>query len=82
MPLPELIKSCDDAPVKIKSLAKGLKYISVYDINLGIRREGISDKHWIYLEKEYPFYRVGFPMNFSNLLSQRDAAQCMLKYLI
>lgn len=69
MPLPELIKSCDDAPVKIKSLAKGLKYISVYDINLGIRREGISDKHWIYFsEKEYPFYRVGFPMNFSKSL--------------
>ncbi len=70
MPLPELIKSCDDAPTKIKSLAKGLKYISVYDINLGIRREGISDKHWIYFpEKEYPFYRLGFPMNFSKSLA-------------
>ncbi len=69
MPLPELIKTCDDAPAKIKSLAKGLKYISVYDINLGIRREGISDKHWIYFpEKEYPFYRAGFPMNFSKSL--------------
>ena len=70
MPLPELIKSCDDAPVKIKLLAKGLKYISVYDINLGIRREGISDKHWIYFpEKEYLFYRAGFPMNFSKSLA-------------
>src|SRR4030067_1481812 len=70
MPLPELIKSCDDAPAKIKSLAKGLKYISVYDINLGIRREGISDKHWIYFpEKEYLFYRAGFPMNFSKSLA-------------
>ncbi len=70
MSLPELIKTCDDAPAKIKSLAKGLKYISVYDINLGIRREGISDKHWIYFpEKEYPFYRVGFPMNFSKSLA-------------
>ena len=69
MPLPELIKSCDDAPAKIKSLAKGLKYISVYDINLGISREGISDKHWIYFpEKDYPFYRLGFPMNFSKSL--------------
>ncbi|MBI5181898.1 MAG: FAD-dependent oxidoreductase [Nitrospirae bacterium] len=69
MPLPELIKTCDDAPLKIKSLAKGLKYMSVYDINLGIRRENISDKHWIYFpEKDYPFYRVGFPMNFSKFV--------------
>ena len=69
MPIHGLIKSCDDAPAKIKSLAKGFKYISVYDINLGISREGISDKHWIYFpEKDYPFYRLGFPMNFSKSL--------------
>ncbi|MFZ3091570.1 MAG: FAD-dependent oxidoreductase [Nitrospirota bacterium] len=70
MPLPELIRICDDIPSNIRLLAKGLKYVSVYDINLGIRREKISDKHWIYFpEKEHPFYRIGFPMNFSKSLA-------------
>jgi len=45
---------------------KKLRWSSVYDINLGIRRATISDKHWIYFpETKYRFYRVGFPMNFS-----------------
>ncbi len=70
MPLPELIKFCGDCPSKIKTLSKGLKYISVYDINLGIKRNQVSDKHWLYFpEKEYSFYRVGFPMNFSASLA-------------
>jgi protoporphyrinogen oxidase len=43
-----------------------LRWVSVYSINLGIARERISDKHWIYFpERAYPFYRAGFPMNFS-----------------
>ncbi len=43
-----------------------MRWSSVYDINLGIKRPRISDKHWIYFpEKKYRFYRVGFPMNFS-----------------
>jgi protoporphyrinogen oxidase len=39
---------------------------SVMNFNLGFSRNDISDKHWIYFpEKEFPFYRVGFPHNFS-----------------
>jgi protoporphyrinogen oxidase len=31
----------------------------------------VSDKHWLYFpEPEFPFYRVGFPMNFSPSLGQ------------
>jgi len=31
----------------------------------------VSDKHWIYFpEKDYPFYRAGFPMNFSPSLGR------------
>ncbi|HJU06190.1 MAG TPA: hypothetical protein VJ692_13660, partial [Nitrospiraceae bacterium] len=40
-------------------------------INLGVGRERISDKHWIYFpEPAYPFYRAGFPMNFSPSLGR------------
>ncbi|MBU4477884.1 MAG: hypothetical protein KKH34_02170, partial [Candidatus Omnitrophica bacterium] len=43
-----------------------LKYISVYNLNLGVEREGVSDKHWIYFpEEKFCFFRVGFPTNFS-----------------
>lgn len=66
VPLPELIVRIKDCPVRIREAAKGLKYTSVYNINIGIDRDGISEKHWVYFpEREFPFYRVGFPMNFS-----------------
>ncbi len=66
MPVPELVRRCVDLPAEIRDAARGLRCVSVYNINLGIAREGISDKHWIYFpEPAYPFYRVGFPMNFA-----------------
>ena len=45
--------------------------MSVYNVNLGVAREQVSDKHWLYFpEPEYPFYRLGFPMNFSPSLGR------------
>lgn len=39
---------------------------SVINFNLGIRRPDMTDKHWIYFpETEFPFYRLGFPHNFT-----------------
>jgi protoporphyrinogen oxidase len=55
----------------LKEAAAALRWVSVYNINLGIGREQVSDKHWIYFpEREYPFYRAGFPMNFSPSLGR------------
>ena len=66
MPLPEFIQCCIDLPPRMKKIASGLDYISIYNVNLGVNRDGLSKKHWVYFpEKEFPFYRVGFPMNFS-----------------
>jgi protoporphyrinogen oxidase len=66
MPVPELVRRCTDLPAAIREAAAGLRCASVYNINLGVAREKVSDKHWIYFpEQEYPFYRAGFPMNFS-----------------
>ena len=43
---------------------------SVVNINLGIKRETLQDKHWVYYpEKQYPFYRIGFPTCFSDRMS-------------
>jgi protoporphyrinogen oxidase len=69
IPVPELIRRCTDLPPSIREAAAGLRCVSVYSINLGVTREHISDKHWIYFpEPEFPFYRAGFPMNFSPTL--------------
>jgi protoporphyrinogen oxidase len=71
MPVPELIRRCTDLPASIREAADGLRCVSVYNLNLGVARERVSDKHWIYFpEKEYPFYRAGFPMNFSPALGR------------
>ncbi|HEX9284361.1 MAG TPA: FAD-dependent oxidoreductase, partial [Nitrospirales bacterium] len=71
MPVPELVRRSTDLPQAIRDAAAGLRCVSVYNVNLGVGRERVSDYHWIYFpEPEYPFYRAGFPMNFSPALGR------------
>lgn len=43
---------------------------SVINFNLGIKNRNISEKHWVYYpESQYPFYRIGFPHNFSKSMA-------------
>jgi protoporphyrinogen oxidase len=71
IPVPELMRCCVDMPAHLKEAAEGLRWVSVYNLNLGVGREQVSDKHWLYFpEPEYPFYRIGFPMNFSPALGR------------
>jgi UDP-galactopyranose mutase len=66
MPLPELVRIIINCPKTVRDKASRLRYVSVFNLNLGINRADISDKHWIYFpEKRYIFYRVGFASNFS-----------------
>jgi UDP-galactopyranose mutase len=69
IPVPELVRRCTDLPPAIREAAAGLRCVSVYSVNLGVARERVTDMHWIYFpEPEFPFYRAGFPMNFSPAL--------------
>lgn len=66
LPLPNLINLIDEVPPQVRKAALGLKCNSIIAINLGVDRERISDKHWIYFpEDKYIFHRLSFPMNFS-----------------
>ncbi|MBU1044820.1 MAG: FAD-dependent oxidoreductase [Candidatus Omnitrophica bacterium] len=67
LPMIELKKLIvNKIPENVKTAFSKLRYISVYNLNLGIDRAKISDKHWIYYsEDKFSFFRVGFPMNFS-----------------
>lgn len=66
LPLVRFLGMAQGLPPEVQQDIPKLRWSSVYNINLGIDREQISDKHWIYFpEKRYAFYRVGFPMNFA-----------------
>lgn len=66
IPVPELVRRCPDFPEALRRAAEGLRCVSVYSVNLGVARPRVTDMHWIYFpEPDYPFYRAGFPMNFS-----------------
>lgn len=66
IPLPELIRSMgDEAPPPIKKAAAALRHVSVRCVNLGIGRENISDKHWIYYPEDTLFHRVFLQGNAS-----------------
>jgi protoporphyrinogen oxidase len=66
LPLARFLQITLPLPQDIQALHQTLRWSSVYDINLGIKRAHLTDKHWIYFpEMKYRFYRVGFPMNFS-----------------
>ncbi|HAX61894.1 MAG TPA: protoporphyrinogen oxidase [Elusimicrobia bacterium] len=69
IPMPEIIKLIKRVPENVKKASRKLKWTSVLNINLGIKRKNISDKHWIYFpEKKFNFYRAGFYHNFSEAL--------------
>ncbi|MDB5743182.1 MAG: glycosyl transferase group 1 [Polaromonas sp.] len=59
LPLPRLVEAMgDEAPAEVQAAAKGLRHVSVACVNLGIGREALTDKHWIYYPEETVFHRI------------------------
>ena len=57
--LPRLVEAMgDEAPPAVKAAAKGLRHVSVRCVNLGIGRENLTDKHWIYYPEDTVFHRI------------------------
>lgn len=66
VPLLELLNRMPNLPANVERAKKKLKCVSILCLNIGVKRSKISDASWIYFpEEEFPFYRVGFPMNFT-----------------
>ncbi len=66
VPLPELVKMIKSTPEEVIKASERLVSNSLACFNIGVDRETISDKHWLYFpEKEYIFNRISFPMNLS-----------------
>ncbi|MBN1384090.1 MAG: FAD-dependent oxidoreductase [Elusimicrobia bacterium] len=80
IPLPELIKLIKNPPVEIAREANALKWTSVLNINIGINRKNLSDRHWIYFpEKGFIFYRAGFYNNFSKTLCPKGTSSLYIE---
>lgn len=60
IPLPSLFRLLKPDLSWIEQQSANLRSVSVWVLNVGVRRESVSDQHWIYFpEKKFPFYRVG-----------------------
>lgn len=59
MPLPQLIRLLgDEAPAEVQDAARRLRHVSVRCVNLGVGREDVTDKHWIYYPEDTVFHRI------------------------
>ena len=66
LPLCYIPRFIPNLPPQVQAACEGLRYQGIYCVNVGVDREAISDKHWIYYyEDEFPFHRLSLPANFS-----------------
>jgi protoporphyrinogen oxidase len=75
IPLPELIRLCPEAPVRVQEAARQLRTNSIMVVNLGIDRADVSDRHWVHFpEQDFAFFRISFPHNFSPDVAPRGTS--------
>jgi UDP-galactopyranose mutase len=66
MPLPALIRAIGaEAPAAIRSAAAALRHVSVRCVHIGVGREKLTDKHWVYYPEDTIFHRIFFQGNAS-----------------
>jgi len=72
MPLPDFGSICSGLPGKVRKCFRSLRWNSLVVFNLGFSGRPRLGRHWIYFPgKEVPFFRVGFPHNFSACAAPR-----------
>ena len=84
MPLPLLLdRIAPREPGLDAAAASPLDWTEIYDLNLGVGRPAVSDQHWIYFPgPEYPFYRVGFPSNFSSTVAPKGCSSLYVEIAV
>jgi protoporphyrinogen oxidase len=68
VPLPDLIRAIAGAPEAVRHAAASLPSTAVVCVNLGIDRERVTEKHWIYYpegQDKYIFQRIFVQSNAS-----------------
>jgi len=71
--LPDLLPLISNCPKELIRESKKLITNSIFVVNLGVDRQNISDKNWIYyLDKEFSFFRISFPFNQSSSMAPKN----------
>ncbi|MCZ8131375.1 MAG: NAD(P)-binding protein [Steroidobacteraceae bacterium] len=59
MPLPKLVEMIGaEAPPHVHAAVRKLRHVSVRNVNLGVGRERLTEKHWIYYPEDTVFHRI------------------------
>jgi protoporphyrinogen oxidase len=59
MPLPQLVRMLTGEGLgPVREAAAKLRHVSVRCVNLGVARENVTDKHWIYYPGDSVFHRI------------------------
>ena len=59
MPLPVLVRMMgDEVPPEVRRAATALRHVSVRCVHLGVGREKLTEKHWIYYPEDTVFHRI------------------------
>jgi len=67
IPLPDLLRITKGLPDTLTEAADRLRHSSVLGICIGLDGPVLTNDHWIYFpDSDLPFYRMGFPTNFSD----------------
>lgn len=66
LPLPRLLAIAKGLPSWMSDAARRMRHVAVINLNLGVERVVEPGRHWVYFpEKEFVFYRAGFPASFT-----------------
>jgi len=80
LPLPDVIKIFENSPEDVIKASENLVHNSLVCVSIGIKRTGISDKHWVYFpEKKFIFNRISFPMNFSRFTTPEGKSSILVE---
>jgi protoporphyrinogen oxidase len=82
IPLPSFLRMTNGGPFDLAQQAERLDWSVVACWNIGIDRAGVGDGvHWIYFpDADAPFYRVGFPTNFSDGVAPRGMSSMYVEF--
>jgi protoporphyrinogen oxidase len=82
VPLPAFLGMVSGGPGDLAELGERLDWSVVACLNLGVDRPAIADgAHWIYFpDEDAPFYRVGFPSNFSRAVAPAGTSSMYVEF--
>jgi protoporphyrinogen oxidase len=82
VPLPGFLSMLRGMGEELPKLAQKLDWSVIACLNLGIDRADVGDgAHWIYFpDPEVPFYRVGFPSNFSDRVAPPGCSSMYVEF--